>query len=317
MKNTRARARKDSENSENSVKSDNSTKRTRESPEVSYDTPQSLIKVQRKSNKNNIEKTMGDQTQLSQQMQLIIAQVSKIDTLLESVKAIQDDVKKLSERQIESDKKLLKVERRVTKMEKEIEVLKSHNNELSQNSLSRDFVIFGLPFFEKSDNDKIISKLAKETGVQFDSSDLQSFYASRTAKNKKKCVVHGRFYSEKLKSKLISGSRKKDPIVVEDIIELQPDDPIHGTQVYIRSQLTSENRELANEARRQRSNGKLKFVWEKDGRILARKTESSSILQLRSMNQLMQIIAEPLQYTNTRNLSKEGPDSDSSTDMQP
>ena len=120
MKNTRARARKDSENSENSVKSDNSTKRTRESPEVSYDTPQSLIKVQKKNNKNNIEKTMGDQTQLSQQMQLIIAQVSKIDTLLESVKAIQDDVKKLSERQIESDKKLLKVERRVTKMEKEI-----------------------------------------------------------------------------------------------------------------------------------------------------------------------------------------------------
>lgn len=96
---------------------------------------------------------------------------------------------------------------------------------------------------------------------------------------------------------------KKDPIVVEVIIQLQPRDPIHGTQVYIRSKLTLENREETNDARRHRTNGKLKFA--------------TSIIHLRSMNQLMHIIAEPHQNTNTGIRSNEGTDSHSSINMQP
>ena len=93
------------------------------------------------------------------------------------------------------------MENRITTMEHEIENLKTLKTELSQDSLSYDFVIFGLPFFEKADNEKVIKALVKETGVQFNTSNLQSFNASKTAKDKKKCVVHGRFYCKKTQFK--------------------------------------------------------------------------------------------------------------------
>lgn len=299
MKSTRSRTRKDSDKSQSSVKSDNSIKRVRESPETNSDTKEKPIKILKKNKESENSPIMADNNETQRlQMAFLIAQVSKIDTLLESVNDIQREVQKISEKQIESDKKLLKVEKRMTSMEQEIENIKSHNNELAQDSLSRDFVIFGLPFFEKANNNKVIASLARETGVKFDISDLQYFYASRTAKDRKKCVVHGRFHFEKYKSNLISECRNKSPILVEDIIELKPDDPMLGTEIHIRSQLTTKNRELANEARRQRSKGKLKFVWEKDGRILIRKTDNSSIVQLRSMNQLIQLVTELQPTTN-------------------
>ena len=83
--------------------------------------------------------------------------------------------------------------------------------------------------------------------------------------DKEKCTIHGKIYNEKMKTDFLKACREKKPFPVEDIVNLRPNDPMRGKVVYIRSQLTSTNRLLAAESRKQRSLGKLQYAWERDG----------------------------------------------------
>lgn len=300
MQKLRSHSKNNHEDSDTSVKSDSSTKRRLESPEK-----------QRKNKPKKVKlppQTMGSQrdefsisseqwnvlmTQLGTLTETMKTQTEKIDTLVTTTTSIDNRLKTLETSQKATDKRVNKLKKIVNELQVELDSVKADNNHLNQVALSKDFVIFGLSYFEKDKTDQIINSLSHASGVQFTKSDLQNFYPVRLRKDKKKCIVHGRFYDEKLKTEFISGWRSNKPIVVEDVMQLKANDTSRGTEIFIRNQLTNSNRELSAEARLQRNAGKLKYVWEKDGRILIRKSDNSPIIEIRSMNQLMSLITAP------------------------
>ena len=91
------------------------------------------------------------------------------------------------------------------------------------------------------------------------------------------------------------------------MIQLSPNDTLRGKKVFLKTQLTDANRDLAAEARRQRANGKFKYVWEKDGRILAREGDKTPVIELHSMRQLMEIVI-PTPYNDVNTIDSEDED---------
>lgn len=297
MRATRSQTCQNSEDSESSVKSDSSQKRNREKDLNSPEKPKRNSSKRQKLPHKNPKATMGENNQVliaSEQWNVILSNFAAMNEKQEitnnRLESLENRMSNQELNHAATEKKVVRLEKIVSKLSAQIDKLNGENNQLMQNSLSRDFVIFGLPSFQKGDTEKVIDSLSQKSGVNFSKTDLNKFYATTMRKDKKKCIVHGQFYNEKLKSDFITAYQTKKPIYVEDIVNLKSDDTLRGTEIFIRSQLTSTYREISTEARRQRINGKLKYVWEKDGRVLIRKQENSQIIQLQSMQQLMEII---------------------------
>jgi hypothetical protein len=107
--------------------------------------------------------------------------------------------------------------------------------------------------------------------------------------DKKVCIVYGKLYDEKLKTEFLQACREKKPFPVENIVTLSANNPMRGKVIYVKSQLTSDNRLLATKARKQKKDGKLLYVWEREGRILIRKAENTPAVEIQSMSQLMSL----------------------------
>jgi hypothetical protein len=301
------------EDSDSSVKSEGS-KRLRESPT--------------KENKGKRVKTtrvrMTDKTQInSQQFESLMDQIKSIATMMEPLRRLEqrfdelddkihnlnenvnrmdDNLKSMNEKLTESNKRVFKLEKNVAKLMNENDMSKITDNQIQQKLLSNQFVIFGLPSFDNKTADQIIYALSEKSGVNFDKSDLKKFYATKTRTDSNKCVVHGEFYSEKIKNQFLLACFEKKPIVVEDIVTtLKRSDKRRGTEIYVKSQLTPMNRELSLEARRQRLKGNFKYAWERDGRILVKQDDGGPTIEIKSMEQMMTLVnKKPHQSSSTQ-----------------
>lgn len=303
MPKTQNQTYQESEGSDSSIKSDSSQKRKREKSEKS---PEEI----RKRSKNTLLKKSVNfkvtaMTPLpltnDQKLELLITQMNQVitntNTTNETLQTLIDDVKVIKEKQHVADKRLRKMEKKIGTMHDDVEKLKIENNKLQQNSLSRDFVIFGLPNIDKKEMPDFVAALSNASNFAISYNDLENIYPVPMKSDRKKCIIYGKFYSEKMKTDFLKACRQKKPFPVENIAKLNSNDPMRGKEVFVRSQLTSTNRLLAAESRKQRSLGKLQYAWERDGRILIRKNDTTPIIELQSLNQLMAIIS-PNQIPN-------------------
>lgn len=218
----------------------------------------------------------------------------KIDRVIRNTETTNEKLEKLSSDVTEMKKKQSTTDKRVTKLEKQMSVITENvarlsveNNQLRQQAISRDFVIFGLPKLEKKDMSTLISSIAAQAKIQLGFDDLKFMYPVAKKKEKKQCTIHGSFHDEKLKSEFIKACRAAQPLHVEKVVALKQNDTMRGKEFYVRSQLTPMNRLIAAEARKIRNKGKLKWVWaSEDGRIMVRENDDSPIIHLQSTDHL-------------------------------
>lgn len=323
MKGLRSLTRQDSGGSDSSVNSEKSQKRRREnsekstgkSPKRNKNTNQQKRGIPKVISPKKMtpptENSLSINANQQEQFAYLLSQMGKIDTIVTNtnetnatLENLVSEINVIKEKQEVTDKTLRKMAKQINALQDDVENLKANNNKLQQNSLSRDFVIFNLPVIDKKEMPQLVKSLATDSEINFNLSDLQYIFPVPLRNNKKQCIVHGKFHSEKLKTAFLNACREK-AMLVENFVKLKANDPVRGTEIYVRSQLTASNRLLAAEARKQKSQGKLLYAWERDGRILVRKTEKSPVIELHSMLQLMSLISPNLRPNNNNPSSEE------------
>lgn len=128
----------------------------------------------------------------------------------------------------------------------------------------------------------IMAKIATKLGTSLKKTDFKVLYIANH-RNKTSSHITGTFYEERkhnevfIKQKLLLA--EKNPILMEDVINLPQSSPLRGTQVRIRTMLTQHTWKLLVYTRSLASN-QFEFIWERDGKIMMRKNTASRPIEV-------------------------------------
>lgn len=254
-----------------------------------------------------LDNLIAQVTHTSQQNTIIMESLQRQNESLEALKA---DVAAIKTSRNADAKKLAKVDKELNQLKSKVESLAAENNQLHQHALERDIVVFGLPPLRRDQLPELVSSLATHTNTQLSPADFSHIYCT-TRRDKTKSTLHARFHCNQKKTEFLNSIKEKKknniPILLEDLLQLGPNDPRRGSEIVAKPKLTAANQQIFNEARKHKD--KFKFVWQSEGRLLIRQSEASPIMEIVSMNQLMELL-NPTQRNRTRSEDDDG-DNDS------
>ena len=138
----------------------------------------------------------------------------------------------------------------------------------------------GVPFVDGETLDSIVCNVGQALGVDISVSDLDYCYRlklrGKGPDSPNPVIV--RFLRHSLASKVVAARSGKRNLTTKDIgFSLSPAAP-----VYVNESLTPFNRKLYSVVRDLKKNGKIKYVWVRNGRIHARKEDGSERLTISS-----------------------------------
>jgi hypothetical protein len=300
------RKRNNSEGSNSSCASTSSNKRPLEDPETLEISDKKRVKStkeQKSKQKSKVEKKTIMQEQMTLMQEQLTTLLAQMQTVVSNTTVTNEQLTKLSGEvdavktvQTATTKKVAKLNKEITALKNNVASLETENNMLHQKSLSREIVIFGFYSLKKETMGTLVDSLGEALELQLNLNDFVHIYPVQH-KDKARCTIYGELYSQQKKDMLIKKCRAKKPLVIEDVMNLNPNDPRRGTEIAIRSKLTTRNRLILNEARKHKDN--FKFAWENEGRILIRQDEKSPIMEIHSMDQLMQLLTTNMSIAST------------------
>lgn len=220
---------------------------------------------------------------------------ANINTIMTEIGLLKSDYKNVS-------KKVDIVESNMATLKSENDNLRKSVNSLAQQSLSNEICIFNLPPVNKDKVDEVIRGICSATGFSINlKNDLKTKYVVNQKNNKSHIVVN--FYDQRCKDGFMISCKNKKPLLLEDICKLNVEDPLNGTEIFVKNKQSQLNRELLKEARNHK--GVFKFIWENEGRILMRQDEKSPIIHVQSVNDVLDAVAKLRDKTTTKKKGKD------------
>lgn len=215
---------------------------------------------------------------------------TNINTIINEIGLLKNDYKCVSE-------KVDNVESNMATLKSENEYLKKSVNSLAQQSLSNEICIFNLPPVNKDKVDDVILGICSATGFPMNiKNDIKTKYVVTQKNNKAHIVIN--FYDQRCKDGFMNSCKNKKPLLFEDICKLKNDDLLNGTEIFVKNKLSQFNREILKEARNHKEI--FKFVWESEGRILMRHDETSPIIHVQSVNDVLEAVKKPKNKTSQK-----------------
>lgn len=215
------------------------------------------------------------------------------------------EVDKLKEKQTQVEQVIPQIYQSLGTLTNTQTQLGNHLNQLEQTSLANHFVIHNLPpAHGKSDAIKLMSTIGEYLELHLEANDFSvGPYFTQQKKNRPSSSLIGAFYDirkkkqlfEKFKLKTNPGDpSQRRPILTDDIFNGLPNDStFRGSEIVLKNLLTRLNRNLLHHAQQElKFSNKFKYVWESDGRILARRDEKTRIIEIRSTQDLQNIIKQ-------------------------
>lgn len=171
---------------------------------------------------------------------------------------------------------------------------------VQQAALSHNFIIHGLP--QDIRNDKpidILAKIAQKFGITIHETDLK-YVALRLNNTRKTAYLTGIFHDGKLRQQLLQAGKENKPLIVERFFPELPDNStMRGKEFSIKNQLAQSTRNFLAEAHRI-NNKRFKYVWESNGKIMVRKDDGARSTEVRSIEQLIDILDQQQSSQNHR-----------------
>lgn len=196
---------------------------------------------------------------------------NKVDECLDTIRLLEDRMKALERKNIDICNKNKNLENRVIALEQLF-------NEREQQNINTTLEIVGVPQKESEDIGKVVASIAKK--IKACPQQLQQATRLR-GRNGKDGVIRVELQGRQAKAEWITLARQQ-PVVVSDIYT----DIEKGMErVYIREALTYYYKNLLWKTKEELKNV-FKFVWFKDGKILARKCENAKVFTIRCENDL-------------------------------
>lgn len=162
-------------------------------------------------------------------------------------------------------------------------VLEQGMNVYEQKNLSSSLEIAGLPNITSIEVPKILENIASELDMSKD--DVRSYSRLPGSKDKPAQIIV-EMKTPVLRSQWIAASKEKSLTIGTVVPNVSQEKS--GERVYLREALTKYIKTLLYTAKIQLSKS-FKFVWCRDGKVCARKTETSKIFYIRSIQDLNRI----------------------------
>lgn len=189
--------------------------------------------------------------------------VSFCSDVCNDVKDVAEDIRTLRQEM----KELLNENR---KLKTENERLSKKCDELEQYQRSNNLEIKGIP--PGSDALSILQKIGDSVGETVDTSDIDICHWVRTPKPTIQNIL-ARFVRRGKRNDFLAKCRKRR--LDTSMLGLRP-----GAAIFVNEHLTQANKALLSAAIQRKKEKQWKFVWTSGGRVLARKDESSAVVNV-------------------------------------
>ncbi|CAH2210141.1 jg1043 [Pararge aegeria aegeria] len=165
-------------------------------------------------------------------------------------------------------------------LELRVAVLEQGARQVEQNALSASLEIAGLPDFSPVELNNVITAVASKLDV--DEGEIQSTQRLSSGMDKP-CTILLELKSKNARNKWITASKEKSISVAQilpNVVKEKADN-----RVFIREALTKHVKTLLYNAKLKLCNS-FQFVWCKDGKVCARKTNNSKIFYIRCLQDI-------------------------------
>lgn len=229
---------------------------------------------------NNNNKTMEA---LINKMNFVVDEIKDLKKSVQFMASQYDDVMKAIKTTMEENtvikKELMEIKDINNSLQHEINDLNKEVNEIKQNQLNKNLIVFGAP--KINENKKLhdtIKLLLAKLNINESEIKITDLYQARTTNNKNSAPIIIKMENLNMKNTIIQLAKAKN-IMAKDI-GLASEHKIN-----ICEQLTTINQQLLNESRQLRLHG-YKYIWNKNGKIFVRKSENTNIINIKNSNQI-------------------------------
>lgn len=228
--------------------------------------------------KNKVITCDSDESESSEEENLVVnlSLEAKIDALMKGQKETNDLI-------LTFQNTVLKLEDEIKKRDEIINKIQQDLNEFQQHYRNNFIEIHNLPETKgesPDDLEKMLINVAATTGVNIDETEIEEIYRIPTSnKNLPKPIIAK--LSKKKRNMIIAGRKNKD---------LTQDKIIHNGErekVYVNESLTKFNKGLLYETKKNATD--YKYIWTKEGRILAKKDDGSKPIQIRNFQDIFKL----------------------------
>lgn len=224
-----------------------------------------------------LKKTFREEiSQLEASLEFLHDQLNNME---QSMKAQDTKIKTLEHKNLDLFNKNKHLELRVA-------VLEQGARQTEQNALSASLEIAGLPDFPPVELDNVITAIASK--LDEDKSEIQSTQRLSSGKDKP-CTILLEFKSKIIRNKWIAASKGKSISVAQVLPNVNKEKA--EDRVFVREALTKHVKTLLFNAKLKLRNS-FQFVWCKDGKVCARKTNNSKIFYIRCLQDIDLVLRE-------------------------
>ncbi|KAJ2944059.1 hypothetical protein O0L34_g8396 [Tuta absoluta] len=169
----------------------------------------------------------------------------------------------------------------VSNLKNQISNLQSDLNSVLQRDRLQNLEISGIPDKAKENLTTYMINIGKFIDVVVTSQDIDYITRAqpRTKNPNRPKTIIVKLKSRLIKDSIISAARGKQKILTSDIGITTSGEPV---QIFINEHLTPSNKLLYLQARKKKKLANCEFVWVRDGKIFARKNETSPVIPIRS-----------------------------------
>lgn len=199
---------------------------------------------------------------------------------------------------------LLKLTGQITELKTQCELkdsvisnMQRQINYLEQEVIKNNIEITNIPYKNEEDLVQIVKTVGESIGTQINSTDIDNIYRTNTRNTTKDSKIIVSFTSTICKMNVLKQSRVTGSIKLQNITDKLMSHASNDRQrtqtpnriVYINSQLTAANRHLMWLAKNKAQSSGWKFVWSRDGKILARKGEGTPVVRIVDVDDVCKI----------------------------
>jgi hypothetical protein len=288
------RSRTCSTGSNSSNVSSHSVKRQREAAELNESVTQAT-KSRKIKNSGKMAKVTLDSLNVKLDSLLATAdtnqeKIDKIPDILTFIGKVASDVKALETRTSTLESQVTEIYEQLYKVGGACTKMSTELNQVQQANLQNSFTIRGLPGnLPKDQALTITTTLGTVIGLTLNSTDFSTKPFVVFHRDKKESHIIGAFHDLRVKNQMFQKYKENQPITVEDLCNgLDPQSPLRGKKVLLKNLLTRDNRQLLYDARQHTD--LFLYVWESNGRILARRAADTPPIAIQSLQHLHEIV---------------------------
>lgn len=202
---------------------------------------------------------------------------SKLNDLIKKMGTMQNTINSMAEKQ-----EKLELENKSLRMK--VNQLEISVDEMDQYSRIKNIQIDGVPVTRDEDLKEVVKTMGQKIEVNIKTEDIDAIHRipSRSNANPEPIVVQ--FVTRQMKENVVKKSKEKR--VCTDDLNMQ----CANKPVFVNEHLTRKRKNIMFEARKLKNEKNYKFLWSRNGKILIKKNETSTTIQLNSLDDLSKII---------------------------